>query len=155
LREFLDYIKYIPPGNRPNLAEPAQLKVDIALIIRDEFMANEGYKRGLATCPTAKKELYQIREELLAIQMRHAITDTVKILENEIRVYVQNCTDTKDEKYIKFALEQKKQKILQQFLNGLRKQYPVKIYEDILLSIKTTDELGAGSQISLRNIRRF
>jgi len=58
LREFLDYIKYIPPGNRPNLAEPAQLKVDIALIIRDEFMANEGYKRGLETCQTVAYSLY-------------------------------------------------------------------------------------------------
>ncbi len=155
LREFLDYIKYIPPGNRPNLAKPAQLKVDIALIIRDEFMAKESYKRGLEACQTVKKELQQIREELLAIQMRHAITDTVKILEEEIRQYVQDCADTKDEKYIKFALEQKKQETLEQFLNGLRKQYPVKIYDDILLSIKTTDELGTGRPINLRGVRRF
>lgn len=155
LREFLDYIKYIPPGDRPNLAEPAQLKVDIALIIRDEFMVKEGYKRSLETCSTVKKELHQIREELLAIQVRYAITDTVKVLENEIRKYVQNCPDTKDDKYIKFALEQKKQEILQQFLSRLRKQNPVEIYDDILLSIKTSDELGIGRPISLRHVRRF
>ncbi len=155
LREFLDYIKYIPPGNRPNLSKPAQLKVDIALIIRDEFMAKEGYKRGLETCQTVKQELQQIREELLAIQMRHAITDTVKILEEEIRQYVQDCPDTKDEKYKKFALEQKKQETLEQFLSGLRKQYPVTIYDDILLLIKTTDELGTGRPLNLRRVRRF
>ncbi|MCG2717046.1 MAG: peptidylprolyl isomerase, partial [Candidatus Marinimicrobia bacterium] len=155
LREFLDYIKFIPPGNRPNLSKPAQLKVDIALIVRDEFMAKEGYKRGLETCPTVKKELHQIREELLAIQMRHAITDTVKILENEIKEYVQDCTDMKDEKYKKFALEKKKQETLEQFLSGLRKQYPVTIYDDILLSIKTTDELGTGRSLNLRSVRRF
>jgi len=155
LREFLDYIKYIPPGNRPNLSKPAQLKVDIALIIRDEFMVKEGYKRGLETCPTVKKELQQIREELLAIQMRHAITDTVNILDEEIMEYVQDCQDTKDEKYKIFALEQKKQKTLERFLSGLRKQYPATIYDDILLSIKTTDELGTGRPLNLRGVRRF
>jgi len=37
----------------------------------------------------------------------------------------------------------------------LRKQYPVTIYDDILLSIKTTDELGTGRPLNLRRVRRF
>ena len=155
VKDFLDYVYSMPNTEKPNLLDPEQLKIDIALIIRDEFLSEEGYRRNLQTSPAVKQERGQIREELLAFQVCQALLDTVKIEDNEIAQYITGDSNWENEKQRQYALAKKKQTILQQYLYELRKQHSVEIYDEILQSIKTSDEMSAGHPITIKNIRRF
>ncbi|RMH86223.1 MAG: hypothetical protein D6681_15900 [Calditrichaeota bacterium] len=85
--QFLDLLEKSPPGARPDLTDPDEITVAIARMVRDEFLAGEGYRRGLQHQPAVQEELARIRDEVVAEWMRRAILDTVEVSAAEIQTF--------------------------------------------------------------------
>ncbi len=93
VEDFFNRVKQMPPDKRPDLSDPGKLQVALALMVRDEFLAQEGYRRELEHRPAVQAEVERIREDILTEKMRHTLLDTVQISDREIRqFYEKNIT---------------------------------------------------------------
>lgn len=83
--DVLAQVKKMPPQARPDLTNPGALKVKLALMFRDDFLAKEAYQRDLQDDPEVQTEMRQIREDVVAEKLRRALLDSVTVSEREIR----------------------------------------------------------------------
>jgi len=85
--EVLERIQHSHPEARPDLANPGQLAVALSVMVRDEFLAQEGYKRGLEKRPAVQEEVSRVRDEIVARQMKNALLDSIAVSETEVQDY--------------------------------------------------------------------
>ena len=89
--DFLEKLKLVHPDARPTMTSRANLKVVVARMVRDEFLAQEGYRRGLQNSDYVKKEVQHWQEELVFNRMRKMLLDTVTVSESEMNdFYAKN-----------------------------------------------------------------
>lgn len=138
--QVLNRIQQSHPKSRPDLTNPQTLPVALSVMVRDEFLAREGYKLQLEKSQTVHEEVNHIREEIVALRMRQTLLDTVQISNDEIQNH--------------FTLEEKKQRILENFLERMKTNHPVSINESALSAIRTSDELGTGRPMDMLKIIR-
>ncbi|MCK4894134.1 MAG: peptidyl-prolyl cis-trans isomerase, partial [Calditrichia bacterium] len=84
VNDFLDRIERMPPARRPDLTNPGRLTTDLAVMVRDEFLANEGYRRKFETRETVREEVARIREEITAEKMKAILLESIEINHEEI-----------------------------------------------------------------------
>ncbi len=60
--DFLEKLKTVHPDARPTMASRANQKDVVARMVRDEFLAQEGYRRGLRDSDYVKKEVQRWQE---------------------------------------------------------------------------------------------
>ena len=87
VRDFFNRLGQIHPKDRPDMTHPGKLEVGLAIMFRDDFLAGEGYRRGLQNSENVRNELNRVRDEVVAQQMRHLLTDSVHISEPQLRNY--------------------------------------------------------------------
>ncbi len=85
VRDFFNRMEEMHPKDRPDLTNPGKLEVGLAIMFRDDFLAGEGYRRGMQNSENVRKELNRVRDEVVAKQMRHLVTDTVHVSEPQLR----------------------------------------------------------------------
>ena len=84
---FLEKLKSVHPDARPTMTSRANLKDVVARMVRDEFLAREGYGRGLQNSDYVKKEVQRWQEDLVFNRMRKMLLDTVTVSENEMKEF--------------------------------------------------------------------
>jgi hypothetical protein len=93
VNDFFDRIEQMPPTRRPELTNPGQLTTSLAIMVRDEFLASEGYKRKLEAREKVQQEVDLIRRELTAERMKAILLDSVQVNQEEIeKFYHENLT---------------------------------------------------------------
>ena len=261
--EFLAHVEQAHPKSRPDLTNPGTLQINLALMVRDEFLAQEGYERHLEKSRAVQDEVERLKEEIVAMRMRNRLIDTVQVSKIEINDFffqnidryqkpemvnireimvrdhkladslwtaIQNGENMSTlvrqfsvrkwaakkggelgyfargafgevgktafdmqvgeltgpvpvkmdsfivgysvfkvigrrphetpmlqniyESVAKDALEQKKQKVLKSFLDGVKEKHPVSLDESVLSSIRTSDELGTGRPMDIIKVVR-
>lgn len=91
VKEFLNMVEKAHPKARPDLTNPNTLTVNLSIMVRDEFLAKEGYRQGLEKSKAVQEQLKPLKEEILAIRMRHQLLDTVQVSEKEVKkFYTEN-----------------------------------------------------------------
>ncbi|MFQ5708092.1 MAG: peptidylprolyl isomerase [bacterium] len=88
--DFLDRVKVAHPEARPDLTNPQTLTVALSVMVRDEFLAQEGYKRHLEESRSVREEVKRIRDEVVAMRMRSAVLDTLKVSSQEVEQFYAN-----------------------------------------------------------------
>ena len=89
--DFLERLKSVHPDARPTMTSRGNLKDVVARMVRDEFLAQEGYRRGLQDSEYVQEEVRHWQEDLLFNRMRKMLLDTVKVSENELNdFYAKN-----------------------------------------------------------------
>ena len=85
--DFLEKLKSVHPDARPTMTSRANLKDVVARMVRDEFLAQEGYKRGLQNSKYVKDEVRRWQEDLVFNRMRKMLLDTVTVSEKEMNEF--------------------------------------------------------------------
>lgn len=85
--EFLEKLKRIHPKARPTMTSKINLKDVVARMVRDEFLAQEGYRRGLQHSNYVKEEVRRWKEELIFLKLRKDLLDTVNVTLKEMKEY--------------------------------------------------------------------
>jgi peptidyl-prolyl cis-trans isomerase C len=85
--EFLDKLKKVHPDARPIMTSKNNLKDVVARMVRDEFLAKEGYRRELQHSNYVQEEVRRWKEEIVFNKLRNDILDTVKVTEPELIKY--------------------------------------------------------------------
>ncbi len=85
--EFLDKLKKVHPDARPSMTSKNNLKDVVARMVRDEFLAKEGYRRELQHNNYVQEEIRRWKEEIVFNKFRNDILDTVKVTEPELIKY--------------------------------------------------------------------
>lgn len=85
--EFLERVTCMSGDARPRLTDPQHLPNDIITMVRDKFLAEEGYRRGLEKSPEVKKEVGLWEEDILYNVFRFAFLDTVTVSQLEVEEY--------------------------------------------------------------------
>lgn len=88
--DFLDKLKRIHPDARPAMTSKTNIKDVVARMVRDEFLAREGYRRGLEHSDYVKEEVRKWQEELVFQKFRHDLLDTVSVSVEEMKDYYEN-----------------------------------------------------------------
>ncbi|MCH8010967.1 MAG: peptidyl-prolyl cis-trans isomerase [Candidatus Marinimicrobia bacterium] len=88
--EFLDKLKKVHPDARPIMTSKNNLKDVIARMVRDEFLAKEGYRRELQHSNYVQEEVRRWKEEIVFNKLRNDILDTVKVTEPELIEYYED-----------------------------------------------------------------
>ena len=86
ISSFLDRIDKMPPAARPDLTMLGSLTDQLAAMVRDDFMAEEGYRRELHRRANVRDEVNRIRETILAQRMKKEISDTIEVSKEEIEL---------------------------------------------------------------------
>ena len=82
--DFLEKLKSVHPHARPTMTSRANLKDVVARMVRDEFLAREGYRRGLQNSEYVQEEVRRWKEDLVFNRMRQMLLDTVAVSEKEM-----------------------------------------------------------------------
>ncbi|MCH9008191.1 peptidyl-prolyl cis-trans isomerase [candidate division KSB1 bacterium] len=77
-------MKSVHPDARPTMTSRANLKDVVARMVRDEFLAREGYRRGLQNSEYVQEEVRRWKEDLVFNRMRKMLLDTVAVSEKEM-----------------------------------------------------------------------
>jgi len=85
--DFLEKLKTIHPDARPTMTSKTNLKDVVARMVRDEFLAQEGYKKGFQNTKYVKDEVRRWKEELVFNRMRSMLLDTVTVSEKEMKEF--------------------------------------------------------------------
>lgn len=85
--DLFEKIDKLHPKARFDLLDISKLPVNLSVMIRDEALAKEGYKKKLESDPQVLSDFSRKQEETLALYMRKTLQDTVKINEGEILKY--------------------------------------------------------------------
>ena len=88
--EFLDKLKKVHPDSRPIMTSKNNLKDVVARMVRDEFLAKEGYRRKLQHNNYVQEEVRRWKEEIIFNKFRNDIIDTVKVTEPELIKYYED-----------------------------------------------------------------
>ena len=88
--EFLDKLKKVHPDARPIMTSKNNLKDVVARMVRDEFLAKEGYRRELQHSNYVQEEVRRWKEEIVFNKLRNDILDTVKVTEPELIEYYED-----------------------------------------------------------------
>jgi len=97
LGEFLDMLARTPPSERPHPLSRKRLINDIGLFLRDEFLAREGYHRGLEKREAVRREVRHWEEEMIFAKLRQQMTDTLRVSEDELRRFYEQYKARYDE----------------------------------------------------------
>lgn len=144
--DFLQKLRYVHTDSRPVMTSKKNLKNVIARMVRDEFLLEEGYRRGLHRSDYVRQETEYWREELTYLKMKKALFDTIQVTEKEIREeyerrkYLKSYEEVR-ERIAQKILEKKQIMLLRRVLAQLRQRYEVQIDEDRLLAVRTTDDI--------------
>ncbi|MBC7186318.1 MAG: peptidyl-prolyl cis-trans isomerase, partial [Calditrichaeota bacterium] len=87
LRDFLRLVQAMPLDQRPHMHRPNRFRQELQDLIRDEFLADQAAREGMAKQPEVKAEVERWRRILLAARMRSLLTDTVSLNDQELRRY--------------------------------------------------------------------
>jgi parvulin-like peptidyl-prolyl isomerase len=87
LRHFLRLVQAMPLEQRPHMHRPNRFRQELQDLIRDEFLADQAAREGMAKEPQVKAEVERWRRILLAARMRSLLTDTVNLSDQELRLY--------------------------------------------------------------------
>ncbi len=87
IADFLEKLKNMPLTDRPAITSKKSLENGIGVMIRDELLAAEAFRRGLQNSPAVMKELASIKEELLFAKLRNEIVAEVRLAPGEIEEY--------------------------------------------------------------------
>ena len=85
--EFLEKIRTLHPNVRPEMTSRKNLKDIIGRMVRDEFLAEKGYRLRLHKSDSVVREVHRWKEELLFRTLIHDLLDTVQVTENELIEY--------------------------------------------------------------------
>jgi len=77
--ELFDRMKIMPPDERFDLTATGSITQGVAKLVRDEYLANEAYARGLETRPGVEIEVTDRRNEIAAALMRQIVLDSVRV----------------------------------------------------------------------------
>ncbi len=87
--DFMDKLRNIPVTHRPSLESPGRFRRDIGIMIRNEFLAAEAERLGLADDPIVKKEVKHWEDEFIFSQLWQSITDTVRLSADELMAFYE------------------------------------------------------------------
>jgi len=85
--EFLEKLRALHPRVRPVMTSRKNLKDVIGRMVRDEFLAEKGYRLRLQESDHVVREVHRWKEELLFRTLSHDLLDTVQVTENELIEY--------------------------------------------------------------------
>jgi len=121
IRDFLELLRTIPPGYRPRLDDLSRFRRDLARIIRDEFLAQEGYRRGLHRRKEVRQEVRHWEENLLCYKFGREFLEGITVSEEEVRNFYDQHLDlytdpprVKLEQFV-FARESQAREFVRQF----------------------------------------
>lgn len=86
--DFLEKLKRVHPDARPTMTSRTNLKDIAARMVRDEFLAQEGYRRGLQDSKYVQEEVRRWKEDLVFNRMRKMLLDTVTVSEKEMNEFL-------------------------------------------------------------------
>jgi len=86
--ELLVLMKKLPPTERFDLSTTGSVTRGVATLVRDGFLAREGYALGLQTRPEVQEELSRRRDEIAGTMMRRMVLDTVQVSVAFARAYL-------------------------------------------------------------------
>lgn len=87
--DFLEKLKRVHPSARPIMTSKSNIKDVVARMVRDEFLAQEGYRRGLQRSDYVKEEVRRWKEELVFSKLRKDLLDTVSVTLQELQEYYE------------------------------------------------------------------
>lgn len=87
LGDFLRLVSSMPLDRRPHMHRPALFRQELQDLIRDEFLAEQADREGLAKHPAVRAEVKRWRRILLAARMRSLLTDSLTLSEQELHTY--------------------------------------------------------------------
>ena len=89
--EFFDRLAEMHPQHRPDLTDPGKLQLDLAMMVRDDFLAEEAYSHNFQQNEAVRNEVRRITEEIVAKKMRRSLLDTTQVSAAEIsQFYTEN-----------------------------------------------------------------
>jgi peptidyl-prolyl cis-trans isomerase C len=156
IADFIQIVKSLPVGERPRLSSRKIFENDIGIVVRDEFLAKEAYRRRLQNRPNVRKEVNEWQEKVLANKMWQNIKNRIYINDQEIEDYIEHLPDS-----VKMSYRVARQKILNQrsaevvnkLVAKLKAEIQVEINEDLLAKIETIDR-GSKRQIDVIAVPR-
>jgi len=99
---FIDLVSIAHPKSRPDLTNPGPLQIYLSIMVRDEFLAKQGYQQGLEYSENVQEEINHLRDEILAFRMRGTVLDTIEVSPDEIsKFYQENFDDYKTPEMVK------------------------------------------------------
>ncbi len=153
LGEFVEKVKAMPPAERPRINNRNALKNKIGVMVRDEFLAKEGYRRGLQKSEKVINEVQWQLEELVYNTIRRGVSDTITVSDPEVEVFLNNNINEyrdMDKKQVRRKLlSLKRDEALARFAAGLQERHKVIINEKVLAAIKTTGDIGKGRRVDM------
>ncbi|MFQ6618370.1 MAG: peptidyl-prolyl cis-trans isomerase, partial [Fidelibacterota bacterium] len=162
VRDFLDRYRIEPLKMRGRTPEAFKnrLKDVIGIFVRDNLLAEEGRRRKLHKRESVKLEATQWKERLIADRMRRVLTDTLTVTDEELRAYYQlyrdkyrgSEFDPVRETVRRDCLNDKREKVISDFVARLRGEIPVSVNREVLASIRSTDE-GLPRKIDFIGVR--
>lgn len=152
IREFLIRLENVPVKSRPDFTDPERLMVKIALLVRDDYITKEGYLLGLDISQNVIHEVNRVKDELVPQLMWHSLLDTVTIPEKD---FSQNVSSNQGLNTTDEILEQKKDRVFQDFLKPLKDRYPVVVFEHILDQLITTHVNAKGKPMDFFTVGRY
>lgn len=129
--DFLQKLKDMPLEDRPYIRNLNTLKNGIGIMVRDEFLAQEAFKRGLQNTPKALLEFERKKEDVLYAKYLGELLKDIHVTEDEVRNYY--------EKHKKKYVEPEKVNIREIFV---RTKEEAKRIKKLILSGKDMAELA-------------
>jgi len=91
--DFLNRLEKIPPRERPSMNTVGSFKRGLWLLARNEFLAQEGERRGLGSRDAVQQEIEDWEEDMLHEKFRQALFQNFRITEDEVRDFYQRHLD--------------------------------------------------------------
>lgn len=151
IADFIKIIKSLPVNERPRISSRKTFENDIGIVVRDEFLAKEAFRRRLHNQPNVHQEVNEWQENILATKIWGKIKNQIQIVDHEIQDYIEKLPGA-----AKISYHDARQKILNQrsaeavnkLLAKLMAEVHVEINRNLLAKIETIDR-GSKRQIDV------
>lgn len=88
--DFVEKLSQMPLIQRPKLSSLKRFRDDLAGMLRDELLSQEGYRQNLHDTPRVREEVNTWRDEILSLGMKSTVASEVIVSDQEIREFYKS-----------------------------------------------------------------